>query len=972
MEAEVWKKVEELFRAAQALPPERRAEFLEQACPDDAQIRAEVQSLLDATPSAESFLESSPIASALTAGAKLGHFEILGLLGRGGMGEVYRARDSRLRRDVAIKVLPLSFARDPDRIARFEREARAASALNHPNIVAVHDIGHENSTYWIVSELIDGQTLRRTIDRGPLAARKAIEIGVQIAEGLAAAHTGGIVHRDLKPGNIMVTHSGRVKILDFGLAKREHLPADSSTRELTTEGTVLGTAGYMSPEQVRGEDVDYRSDMFSFGVILYEMLAGKQAFSGRSSIEVMNAILQDDPPELPPSVPPGLERIVRRCLEKQAARRFQSAADLGFALTSVSSSQTASIVAPSRTWLKLATVGVASIAIAGVTYWLGMRTAGPSVPAETTLRRLTNDPGLTTGAAISPDGKLVAYASDRADSSNLDIWVQQVDGDGVVRVTDDPADDYDPTFSPDATQIAFRSDRKGGGIYVVSALGGEARLAIPQGRRPRFSPDGQRLMYWTGPDQPADVRGSSDTKVWVRPIAGGEATQIGAGCRLFAGTPVWSPDGSRILFVGTCGSDIVTRGSQPENYGLTAWVDALDGKSLKPNRELYGLWRSIHRDPVIDQWIANPSRLLIHLPVGDATSITAVPVSADGTGISGPPQKLTFAGGNAARLSAALNGRIALSSETSEPHIWTLPIDTKGAAISPPKQVTSGPAGELFPSLSADGEKLAFLSERANGTRLFYRDLVTGREKEVSTEGYRYGTPVFNHDGTKIMCVQYPNAASWRDFIFEVPISGGLSRKVWDQAAWTWLWDWSPDDSTLLIQGWAQNKPRRVDELDLKSGTASAFLDDPENLEQAHLSHDGRWVAFGSAPRAEFIAKPSRCSVLIAPFRKGLVPRSEWISVSDNNLDFDPRFSYDGKLIFFTSERDGFRCVWAQRLRPDMHPDGDAFAVYHSHERKRPLVVYAELAVGPHAMVLNRTELAGNVWLLEPAKHNTR
>jgi serine/threonine protein kinase len=251
------------------------------------------------------------------------------LLGRGGMGEVWRARDARLKRDVAIKVLPAGLARDPDRIARFEREARAAGALNHPNIVAVYDIGCDNGTYWIASELVHGDTLRRAIERGPLPAPKAIEIAMQVAAGLAAAHAAGLVHRDLKPANIMVTRDGQVKILDFGLAKQRHDAQDSTITDLTDEGVVMGTAGYMSPEQVRGEAVDHRSDLFSFGVVLYEMLCGKRAFAGASSVEVMNAILKEDPPELPASVPPALGRIVRRCLEKEPARRFQSAADLG-------------------------------------------------------------------------------------------------------------------------------------------------------------------------------------------------------------------------------------------------------------------------------------------------------------------------------------------------------------------------------------------------------------------------------------------------------------------------------------------------------------------------------------------------------------------------------------------------------------------------------------------------------------------
>jgi eukaryotic-like serine/threonine-protein kinase len=371
-------------------------------------------------------------------------------------------------------VLPVSFAREPDRIARFEREARAASALNHPNIVSVYDIGRENSTYWIVSELVDGETLRKTIDHGPLPARKAIEIAVQIAEGLAAAHAGGIVHRDLKPGNIMFARNGRVKILDFGLAKQEQLATDSSTRELTNEGTILGTAGYMSPEQVRGEDVDYRSDIFSFGVILYEMLAGKQAFSGRSSIEVMNAILKDDPPELRPSVPPALERIVRRCLEKEPGRRFQSAADLGFALPSVSASQPRPGAAGKNlAWL---TWGIV-VLIAAAGLWL--RFLRPATSPELAPRTvpLASYPGNQCCPSFSPDGSQVAFVWDGPKQDNLDIYIKLVGTEHTVRLTNDPAPDVTPAWSPDGRYIAFLRllSENRVGVFLVSAIGGPER-----------------------------------------------------------------------------------------------------------------------------------------------------------------------------------------------------------------------------------------------------------------------------------------------------------------------------------------------------------------------------------------------------------------------------------------------------------------------------------------------------------------
>src|ERR1700675_2341477 len=281
----------------------------------------------------------------IAAGSRLGPYEILSPLGAGGMGEVYRARDPRLGRDVAIKVLPASFSADADRLRRFEQEARAAGVLNHPNITAVYDIGTHDGAPYVVQELLEGETLRTALSGGKLPARKAIDYALQIAHGLAAAHEKGIVHRDLKPENLFVTRDGRVKILDFGLAKltlNEARPEATSLPTATagTEpGVVLGTLGYMSPEQVRGRPADVRSDIFSFGAILYEMLSGKRAFHGDSAADTMSAILREDPPELSltnQSLPAGLERIVRHCLEKNPEQRFHSAHDLAFDLESLS------------------------------------------------------------------------------------------------------------------------------------------------------------------------------------------------------------------------------------------------------------------------------------------------------------------------------------------------------------------------------------------------------------------------------------------------------------------------------------------------------------------------------------------------------------------------------------------------------------------------------------------------------------
>src|SRR5215467_12582807 len=290
----------------------------------------------------------------LTSGTKLGPYEIQSALGAGGMGEVYRARDTRLERDVALKILPESFARESDRLHRFEQEARAVATLSHPNILAVFDIGQQNGSPYLVSELLEGEILRTVLDRGALSQRKAIEYGVQIAQGLAAAHEKGIVHRDLKPENIFVTKDARIKILDFGLAKQaQKVTAAASdgltlTSSHTAAGMVMGTASYMAPEQVRGEPADPRTDIFAFGVVLYEMLSGKRAFRRDTPAETMTAVLKEDPPELSdPShqVSPALDRIVRRCLEKNPEQRFQSARDLSFALSALSGTDSARVAA---------------------------------------------------------------------------------------------------------------------------------------------------------------------------------------------------------------------------------------------------------------------------------------------------------------------------------------------------------------------------------------------------------------------------------------------------------------------------------------------------------------------------------------------------------------------------------------------------------------------------------------------------
>lgn len=356
---------------------------------------------------------------ALTSGTKLGPYEIQSPLGAGGMGEVYRARDTRLERIVAIKILPAAFASDADRLVRFQQEARVLSALNHPNLVTIFDVGNQDSCYYLVCELLEGETLRERLNSGPLALRKAVDYGIQMANGLGAAHEKGIVHRDLKPDNIFITKDGRVRILDFGLAKSTTAAGENTATiasPATVSGVVMGTVGYMSPEQVRGKAVDLRSDIFSFGAILYEMAAGQRAFRGDSSVETMNAILKEDPPEISTAaknISPAMERLIRRCLEKAPEERFQSARDLAFALDALSgiSSTAATPVTSARPQRKLRLAVLSSavmLIVLGLGLLAGMRLRTPAHP---NFHQLVFGRGFIETARFTPDGQSVIYGA---------------------------------------------------------------------------------------------------------------------------------------------------------------------------------------------------------------------------------------------------------------------------------------------------------------------------------------------------------------------------------------------------------------------------------------------------------------------------------------------------------------------------------------------------------------------------------
>jgi Tol biopolymer transport system component len=731
----------------------------------------------------------------LSAGTRLGPYEILSPLGAGGMGEVYRARDPRLGRDVAIKVLPASFSQDSDRLRRFEQEARAASALNHPNIITLHDIGQHDGAPYVVSELLEGETLRERISGTALAPRRAIEIAKQLASGLAAAHEKGIVHRDLKPENVFLTSDARVKILDFGIAKLtqpEGSLASQTNLPTMTPGTepgvVIGTIGYMSPEQVRGKPVDARTDIFSFGAILYEMLSGRRAFKGDTAADTMTAILKEDPPELSETgknVPPALQRIVRHCLEKSPEARFRSASDIAFDLEAVSetSAEARAAAAPGVSRgriLRAAIAVVAAAALLFLAYRAGRRlpaaaAAGP--PLQAYFTQLTSDPGVEEYPALSPDGKLLAYVS-RA-SGNRDIYVLRVGGKNPIDLTkDEPADDFEPAFSPDGSLIAFRSERQGGGIFLMGSTGESVRRLTDTGYTPAWSPDGNEIVFVTeSVRDPLDR--SYTSELWSVDVTAGAKRKLYAGDAV---QPAVSPHGLRIAFWG------LSHGSQRDIFTIPRKGLAAGEKPVAVTDDAPVDWNPV--------WSPDGRFLYFGSNRGGTLNLWRIAIEEASGKPLGPPEPLTTPSRWSGFFSISGDGRqlayLALDPMTS---IEKSAFDP--ASSSPPAAPTSilrGSLNLIEPDISPDGQWIALRSTGAQDDLYLLRSDGSAL-RQLTSDTWRERTPMWSPDGKRIA---FHSDRSGRYEAWTIqPDGSGLAQLTHSKGHEVLQPRWSPDGSRI-------------------------------------------------------------------------------------------------------------------------------------------------------------------------------
>ncbi len=960
-------QIEELYHSAREREPGQRKAFLAGACNGDEDLRREVESLLAADPSSTCFLDEPVMRQAagildsqqsrseyrFAPGLELGPYVIEARLGAGGMGEVYRAKDKRLHRTVALKVLPQRLAHTPGLRQRLEREAKAISSLNHPGICTLYDIGREGEVDYLVMEFLEGDTLAQRLKRGALPLSEVLELAVQIASALAAAHAAGIVHRDLKPGNIMLTKSG-AKLLDFGLAKVRAAEAvagaamSSPAEPITTAGTVVGTVQYMSPEQIQGHEADARSDLFAFGATLYEMLTGKRAFAGKSQLAVVNAILEKDPEplrDLQPLTPPALERVVKRCLAKDPEDRWQGTSDLASELrwiaeaggTPVTAAGSEAVAKGRRRELLyevLAVIFLLAAIISAVSYWRLARAPARAITAEITPPGKVRFNSSVVGGepALSPDGRALAFSA-ADESGKTMLWVRSLDS-LAARALPGTEGAADPFWSADSRTLGFFA---GGKLKSIEAPGGPAVVVADSGLNEAggsWNRDGTILFV------PDATKG-----VYKVTGAGGNPLPVIAGDpnRFFA-QPRFLPDGKHFLFVSS-GSDPASRGT---------YFASLDGreKRLVVGGNTFAIYASgfllYLREGTLMAQAFDPERGQLK---GDQPHRVA-----DRVGRAGDFIHNTF--------DASENGILIYrtNSEANEKRLtW---FDRTGK-----NQGATGEVRDYWDvRLSPDGQKLASTAGNLN-SEIWVDDLARAVRMRLTIEpNADHGVPVWSPGGNRIAFAVLGGKIRGGIYQKNSNGAGGEELLLADSDRRIWPTSWSRDGRFILYS----REAARQEDFDIwvlpmaGDRRPRPFVQAPGRAYDGQFSPDGRWVAYTSeeSGRGEVYVVPFEASRIL---NTGPVPASaggdgRWeVSASGGR---SPRWRRDGKEIFYLSpanqmmaaevEEKGnsmvvraaqalFRCIpvpsqpWSAPY--DVSPDGKKFVINSFSDDNTPLIL---------------------------------
>jgi Tol biopolymer transport system component len=994
MKPERWQKVKEIFHAALARPDADRSAFVSAACEGDEALRKEVESLISSDGRGEEFLNSPAYEavavmlvdekSGLKPGQVIGPFEIVSFINRGGMGEVYLAQDRRLSRKVALKLLPPAFTKDDERLRRFEQEARAASALNHPNIITIYEILKTESTHVIATEFVEGETLRQRLSHSALTIAESLNIAIQTADALAAAHKVGIIHRDIKPENIMVRPDGYVKVLDFGLAKlAEQSPAVSADEALTKQvrtgsGVVIGTAGYMSPEQARGKAVDARSDIFSLGAVIYEMVTRRKPFDGETPSDVLASILKTDPQPVShfsADAPPELTRIVAKTLRKDREERYQvvkdllidlkslvqdlefqerlkqtSAAGPGAAATphpeslarpatvvrtdqlseatpTLISKPAFSGVMKARRWPTFALIGVILLGGGFGLYKLWTRSREIAPPVVSNLARITTWSGLDAQPTLSPDGNSVAYTSNH--NGAFEIFVKQLTAGGrEVQLTTDGQENFQPAWSPNGQQIAYYS-KKPGGIWVIPALGGSPRQLTDFGGSPKWSHDGTMIAFNSdsNPDLGSGNVGSST--IWVVPSQGGTArqvTQVGSPPGGHFG-PTWAPDGKRIVFIDLNFS----------SQGL--WSVSINGTDLKQLTLPPAFGRVAH--PVF-----SPDGQYLYFDAGPV--IDALPIAADTGAPLGEPLKLTDVGASVVQsISVSGDGkRLAYSVQTLTSNIWSIAVAPKTAeAAGTPFPITNQTGTRNNqPAFSPDGHKIAYMEFlRGTGADIYVAD-ANGKNPVQLTKDPRNLIPNWFPDGDQIAFVSFRDK-HWS--VWGTSLQSRRERLLLDLGRDIQYARLSPDGKQLLLN-LAENGVINTWIASVPGGQPRQITFDKELAGFACWSPDSKYVAYQ-------LKRGDDAFVMLMPAAGG-----EPIQLtSGHGRSWPYSFSPDGDKILFAGDRGGvWNLYWVSRTTSQEKQITD-------YKKMNAFVRYPSWSPAGNQMAYEYAETSGNIWLMD-------